>query len=96
MRATIDRMKETITVLTVITIVLILQGFVGMIESHDVRDAKVIAIEDDEIIIEDNTHNIFAFVGNEYKVNDKVKVTFFNNYTDTRTDDEITKVKLNQ
>ena len=57
-------------------------------------DGTVYSVTGEEIIIEDSTGNLWLLFDDGFQVGEKVRVTFFNNYTDyTREDDEILKVK---
>lgn len=57
-------------------------------------NAIVIGTENDRILIEDDTNNIWEFIGEGYEVNDVVAVKFHTHNTDnTREDDEIKSVK---
>ena len=80
-------------------ILLFLLMFVGVpcliseVENHYKMTGYVIETNNDEILIEDITGNIWAIFDGDFHVGDKVRVTFFNNYTDNkRVDDEIIEV----
>jgi hypothetical protein len=79
--------------MVVISIVLCCQGLIGYVETHDTYNAEIVYIENDKVIVEDATNNAFVFYGDGYKEGDKVRITYFNNYTLNRQDDEIIKVK---
>ena len=67
---------------------------VNYYETHYTMNAIVIGVEDNKILIEDDTNNLWEFIGDNYQLNDIVSVTFYTNYTDnTREDDEVTKVR---
>lgn len=52
------------------------------------------SVSGNEIVIEDSTGNLWLITGDKFQVGEKVRVTFFTNFTDyTREDDEIVKVK---
>lgn len=69
-------------------------GIVGNVETHYHVEATVAAIDKDEIILRTKSGEEWAFYGDGFTVGDKVRATFFTNYTDSnRLDDEIVSVK---
>jgi len=68
---------------------------VSWYESHYTREAKVIKVSNDIITVKDKTNNIWKFFGNDYSVNDKVRLTIDTNHTDTDIhDDKISNVSI--
>lgn len=66
----------------------------GYIETHYTKVLTVSEVKDDLITVKNQWGNEWCFYGDEFKVGDVVKVTFFTNNTDhTNEDDEIVKVK---
>lgn len=66
-------------------------GWAGNLETTYNMDAEVIQ----EGVLLDARGDIWDFEDDNFKVGDKVKVTFFNNYTINKiSDDEIVKMKL--
>ena len=73
----------------------VLPGLVGNYEHHYTREAEVIEVSDDLIVVEDNCGYLWEFYGNGYEVGQQVKMKMFTNYThDTIFDDEIEKVEI--
>ena len=73
----------------------VLPGLVGNYEHHYTREAEVIEVSDDLIVVEDNCGYLWGFYGNGYEVGQQVKMKMFTNYThDTIFDDEIEKVEI--
>lgn len=69
-------------------------GIEGTLEDRYTNFGTIIEIEDEAILVEDYTGNVWEFEGTGFKINDKVKITFSANHTDnTRKDDKIIKVK---
>lgn len=65
----------------------------GYSESHYTMPAVVFDKEsEDVVIVEDITHNLWAFEQSGLEKGDKVMVTYFTNFTDDREDDIMTKV----
>jgi hypothetical protein len=65
----------------------------GNLETTYNMDAEIIQ----EGVLLDARGDIWDFEDDNFKVGDKVKVTFFNNYTINKiSDDEIVKIKLNK
>lgn len=70
-----------------------IMGWAGNLETTYNMDAEVIQ----EGVLLDTRGDIWDFEDDNFKVGDKVKVTFFNNYTINKiSDDEIVKMKLNK
>ena len=73
----------------------VLPGLVGNYEHHYTREAEVVEVSDDLIVVEDNCGYLWEFYGNDYEVGQQVKMKMFTNYThDTIFDDEIEKVEI--
>ena len=74
---------------------IVLPGLVGNYEHHYTREAEVVEVSDDLIVVEDNCGYLWEFYGNDYEVGQQVKMKMFTNYThDTVFDDEIEKVEI--
>lgn len=70
-----------------------IMGLAGNLETTYNMDAEVIQ----EGVLLDARGDIWDFEDDNFKVGDKVKVTFFDNYTINKiSDDEIVKIKLNK
>lgn len=70
-----------------------IMGWAGNLETTYNMDADIIQ----EGVLLDARGDIWDFEDDNFKVGDKVKVTFFNNYTINKiSDDEIVKMKLNK
>lgn len=73
---------------------IVLPGIGGYIETHYTREAKVVSIENEIIVVEDKIGMLWEFEGDSFEINDDVKMKMFNNYTDeTIKDDEIISIK---
>lgn len=82
---------------TIIGIVAFLSvlGWAGNLETHYSRQAVITAVKGNEVVVLDNTDNVWAFKGDGYKVGDEVTLKMFTNYTDDNIyDDEIVSVKV--
>lgn len=88
------RVIETImSVVLMIVMFVIAPGMTGYIDTHYTMNCEVTNIDKNIITVIDSTGNLWDFCGDELLKGDAVKVTFFNNTTDsTREDDEIIKV----
>lgn len=70
--------------------------FEGFIKTHYNKDALVIYVDENKNMVSCVTidGNEWDFQGNDFQVEDEIKVTFFNNLTDNNIyDDEIIKAK---
>ena len=73
----------------------VLPGLAGNYEHHYTREAEVVEVSNDVIVVEDNCGYLWEFCGNGYEVGQQVKMKMFTNYThDTIFDDEIEKVEI--
>jgi hypothetical protein len=83
--------------LIIVIVFIVLLGFCSKIESTYTRKARVCTIEDKTVLFIDETGNIWEWEleeGEEYRVNEKVKLVMFSNFTDDIIeDDEIKKIK---
>ena len=87
-------MKNVINAIIFISVLLIVLGIAGNIESHYKITAEVVKVENGSVFYEDVTGNIWEEKTDGYEVGDMVKIKFYNNHTDsTREDDVIEKVK---
>ena len=73
----------------------VLSGLVGNYEHHYTRNAEVVEVSDDLIVVEDTCGFEWELYGDGYEVGQQVKMKMFTNYThDTIFDDEIEKVEI--
>lgn len=87
-------MKKTIVGFILMTTILIIApSIIGYIETHYTREAKVTEVAGENIIVEDNTNNVWSFEGSGFTVGDKVTLKMDNSCTDSIYDDVIVKVE---
>lgn len=91
-----NKVLSTIRDVAIVVIVFVLlPGICGNLETHYTREATVICVNEDEVIVNDKTGNEWAFYGTGYTEGDTVKMKMFTNYTDSNIyDDEIVNVKI--
>lgn len=66
----------------------------GYIDTHYTREATVVDVMSDEIVVIDEFGDEWSFIGNGYKVNDNVTLVIHNNTTmNTIADDKIIDIK---
>lgn len=58
------------------------------------KEAIVIATDNNEVYIETEDGNVWCFEDSNWKVNDTLKVEFYDNETKEVTDDEIAQYKI--
>jgi len=86
--------KNAIALIAVIVLFSVGFAFISYYQTHYRMDAIVIGVEDNKVLVEDNTNNLWEFEGDGYTLNEMVQVTFWTKGTDTtREDDEIIRVK---
>ena len=89
-----EKIEDTVIGILLIGIFIFIMGVAGYIETHYTREVTVVKINEDEIVVEDSIQHHWVFYGEDYKIGDKIKMTMFNNYTDSNIyDDKIIKVK---
>lgn len=91
------RVKSVVSAIVVAGIAFLILGRVGWFECHYYNDATVTDINGNNIVVTDNNNYEWIFIGKDFVLNDKVRLTMYNNHTDLNIlDDEIeavTKVK---
>lgn len=87
-------MKKTILgfILTV-TFLFVAPCITGYIETHYTREAEVIEVTGETIVVEDTTNNVWSFEGDGFTVGDKITLKMDNSCTDCIYDDVIVKVE---
>ena len=87
-------LTNVISVVLIMITFVILPGIAGYIENHYTMTCVVDTINNDNVTVIDQTGNLWGFYGDGFNAGDRVKVTFYNNTTNsTRYDDEIIKVE---
>lgn len=85
-----------LTLVMITVCFVILPGIAGWVDTHYTMNCEVDNVDGEIITVLDGTGNLWDFCGDGFYEGDLVKVTFFNNTTDsTRYDDEIIKVEKN-
>jgi len=89
-------MRDTIKGFLVFLLVFIVMPVIaGTFETHYNKEGVVIAVQDNEILVEDTSKNVWTFEGTGFDEGDRVKMRMFTNCTDsTFEDDEIEKVEI--
>lgn len=66
----------------------------GWLDTHYSATMTVVSIDNDTITLKDWNNDFWDFKGTNFKLNDKVKVTMYDNMTSHyKYDDEVIKVK---
>ena len=66
----------------------------GYIDTHYTREATVVDVVSDEVVVIDEFGDEWSFIGDGYKVNDNVTLVIHNNTTmNTIADDKIIDIK---
>ena len=74
---------------------ILLPSIAGYFEHHYTREAEVVEVRGDVILVEDTCGFEWEFYGEGFEVGQQVKMKMFTNYThDTIFDDEIEKVEI--
>lgn len=67
--------------------------FIAYVTNQRTVEAEVIERHNNTITLKDTTNNLWEYKTDDYKVNDKVILTFNDKGTDFLTDDEIIKIE---
>ena len=85
---------EKIKVITFMILMLALFYCACWCECHYTKDCVVVRVDNDVITVEDAQGHSWEFIGNDYKITDVVRVTFYTRHSDTEPlDDEIVDVQ---
>lgn len=89
------KVKNVMLAVMVTGIAFLILGRVGWFECHYYNDATVTEIDGNNIIVTDNNDEEWIFIGENFNVNDRVRLTMYNNHTDLNIfDDEIEDVRV--
>lgn len=76
------------------TLFILLPGIASYVEHHYTRDAEVVEIVGDVVVVEDACGFEWEFYGSGFAIGDKVEIKMFTNFTHEKiSDDEIEKVE---
>jgi hypothetical protein len=94
-KARAQRAKEIIKNVIIIIAIVIIFCWCSWDESHYTREATVIGIIGNTVTVMDECGYTWAFEGNDFNVNDKVKLMMSTMHTDSNIfDDKIEDVKM--
>lgn len=89
------KVKNVMLAVMVTGIAFLILGRVGWFECHYYNDATVTEIDGNNIIVTDNNDEEWIFIGDNFNVNDRVRLTMYNNHTDLNIfDDEIEDIRV--
>ena len=90
----IEKIKEFISGMSIIGFIIGALLIGGYIDTHYKREAIVVDVVSDEVVVVDKFGNKWSFISDGYKVNDNVTLVIYNNTTmNTTVDDEIIDIK---
>ena len=90
----IEKIKEFISGMSIIGFIIGALLIGGYIDTHYTREATIVDVVSDEVVVIDEFGNESSFIGDGYKVNDNVTLVIYNNTTmNTTVDDEIIDIK---
>lgn len=85
---------EKVKVITFMILMLALLYCACWYECHYAKDCVVVSVDNDVVTVKDTQGHLWEFIGDDYKITDVVRVTFYTNHTDTELfDDEIVDVR---
>ena len=90
----VKEIKEFISGMSIVGIIIGALLIGGYIDTHYTREATVIDVVSDEVVVVDEFGDEWSFIGDGYKVNDNVTLVIHNNTTmNTIVDDKIIDIK---
>ena len=90
----VKEIKEFISGMSIVGIIIGALIIGGYIDTHYTREATVIDVVSDEVVVIDEFGDEWSFIGDGYKVNDNVTLVIHNNTTmNTIVDDKIIDIK---
>ena len=90
----VKEIKEFISGMSIVGLIMGALLIGGYIDTHYTREATVVDVVSDEIVVVDEFGDEWSFIGDGYKVNDNVTLVIHNNTTmNTIADDKIIDIK---
>ena len=90
----VKEIKEFISGMSIVGIIIGALLIGGYIDTHYTREATVVDVVSDEVVVIDEFGDEWSFIGDGYKVNDNVTLVIHNNTTmNTIADDKIIDIK---
>ena len=90
----VKEIKEFISGMSIVGIIIGALLIGGYIDTHYTREATVVDVVSDEVVVVDEFGDEWSFIGDGYKVNDNVTLVIHNNTTmNTIADDKIIDIK---
>lgn len=90
----VKEIKEFISGMSIVGIIIGALLIGGYIDTHYTREATVVDVVSDEVVVIDEFGDEWSFIGDGYKVNDNVTLVIHNNTTmNTIVDDKIIDIK---
>ena len=90
----VKEIKEFISGMSIVGLIIGALLIGGYIDTHYTREATVVDVVSDEIVVVDEFGDEWSFIGDGYKINDNVTLVIHNNTTmNTIADDKIIDIK---
>lgn len=90
----VKEIKELVFGMSIVGLIVGALFIGGYIDTHYTREATIVDIVSDEVVVVDEFGNEWSYIGDGYKVNDNVTLVIYNNATmNTTVDDEIIDIK---
>lgn len=90
----IEKIKELVLGMSIVGLMIGALLIGGYIDTHYTREATIVDVISDEVVVVDKLGNEWSYIGDGYKVNDNVTLIIYNNATmNTIVDDEIIDIK---
>ena len=87
------KIKTYILGILVLVSLILCSGICGYIDNHYTRKAEIIKVENERVIVKDESNNIWSFYGTDYQEGETVILKMFTCFTDSIEDDEVIDVK---
>lgn len=89
-----EKIKEFVLGMSIVGLMIGALLIGGYIDTHYTREATIVDVVSDEVVVVDEFGDEWSFIGDGYEVNDNVTLVIYNNTTmNTIVDDEIIDIK---
>lgn len=90
----VEKIKEFVLGMSIVGLMVGALLIGGYIDTHYTREATIVDVVSDEVVVVDEFGDEWSFIGDDYEINDNVTLVIYNNTTmNTIVDDEIIDIK---
>lgn len=87
-------LKNTIKLMVIASVLFLgLPTVASSYETHYSKSGVIINVDENKVSVQDSLGNVWVFNGTGFNTGDRVKMTLFNNGTESIKDDKVTNIK---